>query len=49
MAREDPLLLADFHRIIAKTLARRLWRTTALLADSELPAEPGGSPHGSPG
>jgi CRP-like cAMP-binding protein len=35
MAREDPLLLADFHRIIARTLAQRLWRTTALLADSE--------------
>jgi len=35
MAREDPVLLADFHRIIAKTLARRLGRTTALLADSE--------------
>jgi CRP-like cAMP-binding protein len=39
MARDDPLLLADFHRIIARTLARRLWRTTALLADSELPAD----------
>jgi hypothetical protein len=28
-------LLADFHRLIAATLARRLSRTTALLADSE--------------
>ena len=36
MARDDPALLADFHRMIAAALARRLSRTTALLADSEL-------------
>ena len=36
MALDDPRLLADFHRMIAATLARRLGRTTALLADSEL-------------
>jgi SulP family sulfate permease len=35
MARDHPALLADFHRLIAATLARRLSRTTALLADSE--------------
>ena len=38
MALDDPRLLADFHRMIAATLARRLGRTTALLADSELQA-----------
>jgi SulP family sulfate permease len=36
MARDHPALLADFHRLIAATLARRLSRTTALLADSEI-------------
>ena len=35
MGRDDPALLADFHRLIAATLARRLGRTTALLADAE--------------
>lgn len=34
MARDDLALLADLHRLIASTLARRLSRTTALLADS---------------
>jgi CRP-like cAMP-binding protein len=38
MARENPRLLADLHRMIAAALARRLSRTTALLADSELPS-----------
>ena len=36
MARDDPALLADFHRLIAAALARRLGRTTALLADAEV-------------
>ena len=36
MGREHPALLADFHRLIAATLARRLGRTTALLADAEI-------------
>ena len=36
MARDDPGLLADFHRLNAATLARRLGRTTALLADAEI-------------
>jgi SulP family sulfate permease len=36
MERDDPALLADFHGLIAATLARRLARTTALLADAEL-------------
>lgn len=35
MARDDPAMLADFHRLIAGILAQRLSRTTALLADSE--------------
>ena len=35
MARDHPAMLADFHRLIAAILARRLSRTTALLADSE--------------
>ena len=38
MARDDPAMLADFHRLIAAILARRLSRTTALLADSEMQA-----------
>ena len=38
MARDDPTLLADFHRMIAAALARRLGRTTALLADAEMQA-----------
>ena len=38
MARDDPALLADFHRLIAAALARRLGRTTALLADAEMQA-----------
>jgi SulP family sulfate permease len=38
MERDDPALLADLHRVIAGRLARRLRRTTALLADSELRA-----------
>jgi CRP-like cAMP-binding protein len=38
MARDDPELVADLHRMIAATLARRLGRTTALLADTELQA-----------
>ena len=38
MARDHPAMLADFHRLIAAILARRLSRTTALLADSELQA-----------
>ena len=38
MQRDDPALLADLHRAIAGRLARRLRRTTALLADSELRA-----------
>lgn len=36
MGRDDPAMLADFHRLNAAILARRLGRTTALLADSEL-------------
>ena len=36
MERENPALLADLHRAIAGRLARRLRRTTALLAESEL-------------
>ena len=36
MEREHPAMLADFHRLIAGILARRLSRTTALLADSEI-------------
>jgi SulP family sulfate permease len=39
MAVDDPKLLADLNRMIAATLAHRLWRTTALLADSELQAD----------
>ena len=39
MERDDPALLADFHGLIAATLARRLGRTTALLADAEPAAE----------
>lgn len=35
MGRDDPGLLADFHRLIAAALARRLGRTTALVADAE--------------
>jgi SulP family sulfate permease len=38
MGRDHPLMLADFHRLIATVLARRLSRTTALLADSEIQA-----------
>ena len=38
MARDHPAVLADFHRLIASILARRLSRTTALLADSEIQA-----------
>jgi NTE family protein len=38
MGRDHPAMLADFHRLIAAVLARRLSRTTALLADSELHA-----------
>jgi hypothetical protein len=38
MERDDPALLADLHRAIAGRLARRLRRTTALLADSEMRA-----------
>jgi CRP-like cAMP-binding protein len=36
MARNDPVLLADFHGTVAAALARRLARTTALLADADL-------------
>ena len=36
MARDEPALLADFHRLVAAILARRLGRTTALLADAEV-------------
>jgi SulP family sulfate permease len=36
MAADDPALLADFHRMVAAILARRLGRTTALLADAEV-------------
>ena len=42
MALDDPRLLADFHRMIAATLARQLGRTTALLADFELQASRAG-------
>jgi SulP family sulfate permease len=38
MGRENPAALADFHLLIAATLARRLRRTTALLADAEVQA-----------
>ena len=38
MQRDHPALLVDFHRLIAATLARRLSRTTALLANSEIQA-----------
>ena len=38
MQRDHPALLVDFHRLIAATLARRLSRTTALLADFEIQA-----------
>ena len=38
MEREHPAMLVDFHRLIAATLARRLSRTTALLANSEIQA-----------
>ena len=38
MERCQPALLADLHRAIASRLARRLRRTTALLADSEMRA-----------
>jgi len=36
MADELPAVLADFNRMVAAILARRLSRTTALLADAEL-------------
>jgi len=35
MAEEQPAALADFNRMVAAILARRLGRTTALLADAE--------------
>jgi CRP-like cAMP-binding protein len=38
MELDDPAMLADFHRLIAAILARRLRRTTMLLADSEIQA-----------
>jgi SulP family sulfate permease len=38
MERDHPAMLADFHRLIAAILARRLSRTTELLADSEIQA-----------
>jgi len=34
MASDHPALLADLHRLIARALARRLQRTTALLVDA---------------
>jgi SulP family sulfate permease len=36
LAREDPALAADFHRLAASMLARRLMRTTSLLRDADL-------------
>jgi SulP family sulfate permease len=39
MATENPAVLADFHQLVAATLARRLGRTTALLADAEFLAD----------
>jgi SulP family sulfate permease len=36
MAGAEPALLADFHQLVAANLARRLRRTTALFADTEL-------------
>jgi SulP family sulfate permease len=36
MSEEQPAVLADFNRLVAGILARRLSRTTALLADAEL-------------
>jgi sulfate permease, SulP family len=36
LARENPSLAADFHRLAASDLARRLMRTTSLLRDADI-------------